>query len=327
MVSKQEAKERIVKFREIVNHHRYLYHVHDRIEISDAALDSLKHELKELEDQFPEFITPDSPTQRVGGKALDMFKKVRHAAPMLSLEDVFSEEEFFEWLERITKLSQTFGSPTSANFAEVGLPIIDMFGELKFDGLAVSLIYENGVLARGATRGDGEVGDNATQNLKTIESIPLRLELQDALPKHLSRHIAAIERARSEGVIEIRGEAIITKKNFARINAAQKKKGEKIYANPRNLAAGSIRQLDPAITASRHLDFFAYDIVTDFGQKTHSEEHDLLQLLGFKSDGVARRLSGIGEVSKFRNEIAKKREALAYHVDGIVVQVDTNELF
>ncbi len=327
-MNKEEAKKRIKKLREVINHYRYLYHVLDRIDLSDAALDSLKHELKKWEDEFPDLITPDSPTQRVGGAALDKFQKVSHAVPMLSLEDVFSEEEFSDWVRRIQKIA---GSGTSgdgdSNKKSPDVPLPAIFAELKFDGLAVSLIYEKGIFTQGATRGDGEVGEDVTQNLRTIESIPLRLELHSTLAKNFSHQAGAIERALSEGIIEVRGEVIITKKNFASINAAQKKKGEKIYANPRNLAAGSIRQLDPAITVSRHLDFFAYDIVTDFGQKTHSEEHDLLQLLGFKSDGAAKRLTGVGEVSKFRNEIAKKREALAYHVDGIVVQVDTNELF
>lgn len=325
-MNKEEIKKRVEKLREVINYQRYLYHVLDRVDLSDAALDSLKHELKKLEDEFPDLITPDSPTQRVGGSALDKFQKVSHAIPMLSLEDVFSEKEFSDWVERITKFLRTFGGETSERLAEVSPPK-EFFAELKFDGLAVSLIYEKGIFTRGATRGDGEVGEDVTQNLRTIESIPLRLELHDTLAKNFSGMAGAIGRALSEGSIEIRGEVIITKKNFTSINAAQKKKGEKTYANPRNLAAGSIRQLDPAITASRHLDFFAYDIVTDFGQKTHSEEHDLLTLLGFKSDGVAKRLITVGEVSKFRNEIAKKREALGYHVDGIVVQVDSNELF
>src|SRR3989344_1426744 len=166
-MNKQEAKKRIEKLRQVINHQRYLYHVLDRLDLSEAALDSLKHELKKLEDAFPDLITPDSPTQRVGGLALDKFQKVRHAVPMLSLEDVFSEEEFSEWLERITKLA--IGSPTSAKSAKVGLPNIGMFAELKFDGLAVSLIYENGLLVQGATRGNGEIGENVTENLKTIE--------------------------------------------------------------------------------------------------------------------------------------------------------------
>ncbi|TSC78820.1 MAG: DNA ligase (NAD+) [Parcubacteria group bacterium Gr01-1014_29] len=324
-MTKREAAERIKNLRKTITYHRYLYHVLDRQGISDAVLDSLKHELKMLEDQFPDLITLDSPTQRVAGEVLDKFEKVRHAVPMLSLEDVFSEDEFSSWVGRIQKIAGIAGSSTSGDFPEVELPAI--FAELKFDGLAVSLIYEKGIFVKGATRGDGKIGEDVTQNLKTIESIPLRLELHRAFSGRLSPYAENVQRGLASGRIEVRGEAIITKKTFDAINAAQKKKGEKLYANPRNLAAGSIRQLDPAITASRHLDFFAYDLVTDFGQKTHSEEHDLLGLLGFKSDGQAKRLPDARAVFKFHGSIAKKREKLAYHVDGIVVQIDDNALF
>jgi len=314
---KRQAAERIAKLRKAINHHRYLYNVLDRSDISDAALDSLKHELKKLEDQFPDLITPDSPTQRVGGKALDTFKKVRHAAPMLSLEDVFSEEEFSGWVDRVKKLGAEVGSPH--------MPVF--FAELKFDGLAVSLVYEGGVLVQGSTRGDGLVGEDVAQNLRTIESIPLQLELHGALPEVLQKRAARIKQMIARGRIEVRGEAIITKKNFQKINAGQRVQGEKLYANPRNLAAGSIRQLDPAVTASRHLDFFAYDLVTDLGQKLHSEEHELLRGLGFRSDLEARRVHSLGEVFQFRASIMRKREKLAYHIDGVVITVDENTLF
>lgn len=314
-MTKHEAASRILKLRKTINHHRYLYHVLDRIEISDAALDSLKHELKKLEDQFPDLITPDSPTQRVGGEALDKFAKVRHDTPMLSLEDVFTEIEFNEWLGRLTKHVR---SPTSD---------IGFFAELKFDGLAVSLVYEQGIFAQGSTRGDGAVGEDVTQNLKTIDSIPLQLELHGALPAELRAHKARIEREIARGRIEVRGEAIITKKAFEAINKAQASRGEKPYANPRNLAAGSIRQLDPAVTSSRRLTFFAYDLVTDIGQKSHAQKHLLLETLGFRSDAEARRIKTLEEVITFRSEIDRKRERLAYHIDGIVVTVDDNALF
>src|SRR3989344_8792731 len=188
-MNKEEAKKRVEKLRKVINHQRYLYHVLDRIDLSDAALDSLKHELKKWEDEFPDLITSDSPTQRVGGAALDKFQKVSHAVPMLSLEDVFSEEEFSDWVGRIQKIA---GSGTSGDgdsnkkSPDVSLPEIEMFGELKFDGLAVSLIYEKGIFTQGATRGDGEVGEDVTQNLRTIESIPLRLELHSTLAKNFS---------------------------------------------------------------------------------------------------------------------------------------------
>ncbi len=312
-MNKQETKKRIEKLRHVINHHRYLYHLLDRQEISDAALDSLKHELKLLEDQFPEFITPDSPTQRVGGAALDKFQKVRHATPMLSLEDVFSEEEFRDWQTRIQKLIPDVRHP-------------EIFGERKFDGLAVSLTYENGIFTRGATRGDGMVGEDITQNLKTIESIPLSLEARD-MPAALKKKMPDLEKRVQNGVFEVRGEAIITKRAFEKINKEQIAKGERPYANPRNLAAGSLRQLDPKIAASRALAFFAYDVVTDVGQTFHSEEHDILRILGFRSDPSARVLSTVEDVMAYRAETERERNALMYHIDGIVAQVNDNNLF
>src|SRR3989344_1806361 len=244
------AKKRIEKLKNLINRYRYEYHVLDTQEISDAAHDALKHELQELENEFPEFVTADSPTQRVGGEELKKFDKVTHGKRMLSLVDIFNFEELKKWEERIKKLKK--GK-------------YEYFVELKIDGFAMSLLYENSVLDTAATRGDSYVGENVTQNVKTIEAIPLRLNKE--VP----------------GKIEIRGEIFMTKKEFDRINREQETKGEKIYANPRNLAAGSIRQLDPKIAASRKLDFFAYEIVGDIGQKTKEEEHKTLNNLGFKT--------------------------------------------
>ena len=226
-MTKSEAKERIEKLKKLIDKYRYQYHVLNKLEISEEALDSLKHELKKLEDEFPDLVTPDSPTQRVAGKPLKEFKKIRHQSKMMSLEDVFSEEEFSEWLARIKKLAPRDNFP--------------FYSEPKFDGLALSVVYEDGILKYTATRGDGEIGEDVTQNVRTIESVPLRID--------------------QKGRVEVRGEAIITKKNFEIINRGQKKKGGKVYANTRNLAAGSLRQLDPKITASRRLDFFAYDLI------------------------------------------------------------------
>lgn len=289
-MTKEDAKNRIDKLKSEINHHRYLYHVLDRQEISDEALDSLKHELKKLEDDFPDLQTPDSPTQRVGGKALSKFKKIKHQYPMLSLEDIFSEKEFEEWLERIQKRI------VSANFT--------FFVEPKFDGLAISIIYENGILKYAATRGDGVTGEDVTQNVKTMESVPL------SIPE--------------KGILEVRGEAIINKKNFERINKEQKKAGEKIYANSRNLGAGSIRQLDPKITASRKLDFFAYDIMQDF--KTHHEKHNALRKLGFKTAKDLEKICHSSEdVFLYHKKIAKSRENLPYNIDGLVVSVDSTK--
>ena len=293
---KQEAKERIEKLKKAINKYRYQYHVLNKLEISEEALDALKHELKKLEDEFPDLVTPDSPTQRVEGRVTKGFKKAQHRTPMLSLEDVFSEEEFLDWEKRVKKLLNISKMP-------------ELFAELKFDGLAVSIVYKNGILERAATRGNGKIGEDVTQNVKTIEAVPLRLE-DDV-----------------QGEIEVRGEVIITKKDFEKINREQKKKGGQIYANPRNLAAGSLRQLDSKITASRHLDFHAYDIVGDLGGRLHSEEHELLRSLGFKTDGEAHIARKAEDIFKFKEKIEKEREKLAYEIDGLVVQVNDNRLF
>jgi len=274
-LSNIQAKERIEKLKAEINRHRYLYHVRDRQEISDAALDSLKKELEKLEEQFPEFIRSDSPTQRVGGRALKEFKKIRHRVPMLSFNDVFSQEELAAWIERVEKLAS---SVLKKGF----------FAELKIDGLAVSLEYERGIFSRGSTRGDGVVGEDVTLNLKTVEAIPLQLRTRDEAAKDLrTRGFEKLAVRIAKGLpqhIEVRGEVFLGKKEFAAINQEQKKKGLTAYANPRNVAAGSVRQLDQKITASRRLDSFAYDLVTDLGQKTHEETHALLTALGFKTN-------------------------------------------
>lgn len=319
-MNRQEAKERIAKLRKEVNHHRYLYHVLDRQEISDGALDSLKNELEKLERQFPDLITPDSPTQRVAGKPIPGFKKVRHESRMLSLQDAFSEEEMRSWETRLKKLA--------------GRPIaIDYFAELKIDGFAISLVYENGALRTGSTRGDGAIGENVTENLRTIESVPLVLHDPEEMRKEKEiRHILdaypLIKAATSKipSRLEVRGEVYMTKKVFEEINRAQKKKSLHEFANPRNVAAGSVRQLDPKITAMRKLEFLAYDIVTDLGQKTHEEEHLIAKLFGFKTVGFAERCKDIEAVLRFWNTIQKKREDLPFLIDGVVVQVNQNQL-
>ncbi len=309
-IDKKEAKKRIEKLRQIINHHRYLYHVLDRQEISDEALDSLKHELWKLEQKFPEFITTDSPTQRVGGEPLEGFKKVEHKVPMLSLEDIFEEEELYNWEEYLKRLSP--GSD------------FEYFTELKIDGFAVSLVYKKGVLALGSTRGNGKIGEDVTVNLKTIESIPLRLEIHDSIPdKEIEKNLKEAIKNRT---IEIRGEVYMDKKDFGRLNKDLAKKGEKTFSNPRNLAAGSIRQLDPKLAASRPLKFLAYDLVSDLGQKKHSEEHQILFSLGFKTD-KGKVCQSLKEVANFWKDAEKKRDSLPFQIDGIVVNVNDNKLF
>ena len=301
---KSEAKERIEKLKNLVDKYRYQYHVLNKLEISEEALDFLKHELKKLEDEFPNLVTADSPTQRVAGKPLKEFKKVRHQTKMMSLEDVFSEEEFSEWVDRLDRLIKSKPNHFYPHTKSFG---VGVYAEPKFDGLALSIVYEGGVLKYAATRGDGQVGEDVTQNVRTIESVPLKI--------------------RAKGRVEVRGEAIITKKNFEAINKRQKNKGASLYANTRNLAAGSLRQLDPKITASRRLDFFAYDLSgAEF--KNHSEEHKALRDLGFKTGGG---LEGIckkpEEVFLRYKKIAERREKLPYNIDGIVVSIDSNDLF
>ncbi len=215
-MNKQEIKQRIEKLKKEINFHRYNYHVLDKQEISEAALDSLKHELYQLEQKHPEFITLDSPTQRVGGETLDKFVKVKHQKKMLSLEDVFSNEELKDWDKRIKKL--------------IPEENLDYYVEIKMDGLAVSLIYKKGIFTEGSTRGNGEVGEDITRNLKTIEAIPLKLAI-DKLPKET--------RKRAEEEVEIRGEVFMSKKSLENLNKEQTKNKEALFANPRNAAAGT----------------------------------------------------------------------------------------
>lgn len=303
-MTKAHAAERIAKLRREIEHHRYAYHVLDRSEISDAALDSLKHELFELERQYPDLVTPDSPTQRVGGVALDTFEKVRHAVPMLSLEDAFSDAELGDWAARLQKLM-----PRTT---------FDYYAEVKIDGLSLSLIYENGLLVRGATRGDGTVGEDVTNNIKTIEAIPLRLDL-----KKLSKPMQATARKR----VEIRGEVYLRKDVFAGLNRVQTAKGEPLFANPRNAAAGAVRQLDPAIAASRKLNFVAWELVTDLGQATHEAGHELAKLLGVPTNPLNRRCADLSAVVAYHAMIGRQRERLPYQLDGIVVNVNERRAF
>jgi len=297
-IGKQEAKQRIEKLRKLIDHHRYLSHVLDKQEISESALDSLKKELFDLEQEFPSLITPNSPTQRVAGKPLAKFKKVEREKPMLSLQDGFSFEDMVLWEDRLKRL-----------LSEQEVKNLDYFAELKFDGLAVELVYKSGVFVLGSTRGNGLIGEDITQNLKTIETIPLAINiLKD---------------------IVVRGEVLISKKEFISINKEQSKNNLPQYANPRNIAAGSIRQLDPKITAQRNLDFYAWDLVSDLGQKTHSQKHQILKELGFKinNDNFSKHCQSLKEVLEFRESWLKNRDKLPFEIDGLVAQVDDIELF
>jgi DNA ligase (NAD+) len=320
-MDKIEAKKRIEKLRELINYHRYLYHVLDRQEISEAALDSLKKELFDLEQDFPEFITPDSPTQRVGGKSLEKFQKIKHVKPMISLNDAFSKEDMEDWQERNYRLL------SNAEKEE-----IFYYCEPKLDGLAVEFVYEKRFLRVCSTRGDGLFGEDVTQNLKTIDAIPLLLpeagKIQDELSKQGLVKVAENIKEIDEKELIIRGEVIITKENFKKINKEQERLGLQIFANPRNLAAGSVRQLDPKITAQRKLDSNVYELVTDFGQKTHQEEHEILYALGFKTNNKYNKLCGnLKEVMEIHNYWKENREKLPYEIDGIVVRINSNKIF
>ncbi|OGE89186.1 MAG: hypothetical protein A2722_00415 [Candidatus Doudnabacteria bacterium RIFCSPHIGHO2_01_FULL_50_11] len=314
-MNKAEVKIRAEKLRSQIDDLRYRYHVLDDPRVTDEVYDSLTVELRQLESQYPELATPDSPTQRIGGKPLDKFVKARHDVRMLSLNDAFSEEEMREWAARIRKLEP------QASWSYMC--------ELKFDGLATSLLYEDGIFVRGATRGDGLVGEDITQNLKTIRAIPLhlRLSLQHAsgLPQALRhRVLGSIRKAKR---IEVRGEALMSKRTFIDLNQAQKRSGLAEFANPRNAAAGSIRQLDPGITASRKLSWHAYQLITDLGQQTHEEEHLICSALGFPVDRHSKVVAEFEEILVFRREMEKLREKLPFEIDGIVVQVNERRSF
>lgn len=307
-MTEQEAKKHIAKLHEQIEDLRYRYHVLNDPEVTDVVYDSLTKELHKLEEKFPKLKDSNSPTNRVAGQALDKFVKVSHATRMLSLNDAFGNEELESWENRIKKL-------LPANFA--GKNDLEYFAELKLDGLAVSLIYENGEFVRGATRGDGFVGEDITQNLRTVRSIPLKLRAikgVKTLPK----------------LLEVRGEAIMPRSVLKELNKKQEKEGKPLFANTRNAAAGSLRQLDPKLAASRKLDFLAYDIAQLAGfeksLKNHSEEHQLLREFGFPVDKHELVCKNIEEVEKFIEKIGKLRESFPFGTDGVVVAVNRMDL-
>lgn len=319
-MERHEAQERIARLKETIARYRDSRLTLNRELVSPEAEDALKKELFDLEQLFPALITSDSPTQRIGGKPLREFAKVRHEVRMTSLNDAFSEEDMRAWFSRV---EDYLGVQISSPF----------YCELKIDGLAVELEYQNGVLVRGSTRGDGMIGEDVTQNLKTIEAIPLSLFDEAKVKKRL--HDAGLPPERYDfrriflGRLIVRGEVFLSRKEFQRINHELAKKGVKIYANPRNVAAGSVRQLDPKMTASRKLDSFQYEIVTNIGQTSHEEEHQLLAALGFRTNPQNRSAKTLHEVFKFRDRWAEpaRRDALDYEIDGVVVIIDDDAVF
>ncbi|MHB8651886.1 MAG: NAD-dependent DNA ligase LigA [Minisyncoccota bacterium] len=294
--TKKAAADRLVQLRKAINHHRYLYHVLDRQEISDQALDSLKYELSKLEEAFPDLITADSPSQRVAGKPLAQFKKIRHAVSQWSFADAFTPEDMHEFDARVRRfLEKKLGRPPQD---------LSYTCELKIDGLKIVLTYKNGMLVTAATRGDGAVGEDVTQNVRTIESVPLVLEQKiDVIAE---------------------GEVWLSKKQLEIINRERDKRGEALFANPRNVAAGTIRQLDPKVVAGRKLDCFIYDIA-EFGARipnTQNEELAFLAELGFKVNKHWKQVQTMDEVVAFWNHWQKRKDREEYWVDGVVVKVN-----
>lgn len=312
-MTKEEAKKRLEQLCKEIDDHRYRYNVLDKPVISDAAYDSLFHELTKIEEQFPDLITKDSPSQRVGAEPAKKFEKVRHSTKMLSINDVFDFEELKKWEERLIKLGARKAIEKSGYYVE-----------LKMDGLAVSLVYEKGILKLGATRGDGVVGEDVTQNLKTIDAIPLKIVCRSKIDKLLC---SRAEKKLLDQDLEVRGEAFLSKSDFEKLNAERKKKDLAIYANPRNIAAGSIRQLNPKVTAERDLDFFVYAVPTKLGLEFHHEEHELAEALGFKTNKDNKICKNIKEVEKYLEHWDEAREKLPYQTDGVVVVLDNKKEF
>ncbi len=293
------AKHEIEELRDKLRHHEYLYYVLDQPEILDAAYDRLMKRLEELESAHPQLITSDSPSVRVGGTPREGFQTVQHARPMLSLDNAFSYHQLRDFDRRVRQGS--------------GRQKIEYIAEHKFDGLSISLQYVDGGLARGVTRGDGRTGEDVTPNVKTIRSIPLRVEL------------SALKKLKLPPTFEVRGEVLMTRKAFEAMNRQQEESGGKIFVNPRNAAAGSVRVLDPSITARRRLEFFAYYLMVD-GEvpcAKHSESLEALKQLHFRASEHWKLSDGIEEVVKYCDAWEPKREKLPYEIDGVVIKVNS----
>lgn len=315
-MQKKEIKYRLQKLRQEIKKHRSNYHIQDISSISGGALDSLMHQLSQLESEYPELITPDSPTQRVGGEVLPEFEKVAHTIPMMSLNDVFDESELHKWEARnrgIMNKSKT----------------IQYFVELKLDGLAVSIKYENYALTQGLTRGNGQEGENITHNIKTIQDIPLELQAKEQIVDKLRKYdkdLANRFESLWQGDCEIRGEAYIRYSQLDLINQNLRAQGQAEYANVRNLAAGSLRQLDSSITASRGLSFFAWGLITDLGQTTQQEEYWILEALGFPVVRENKLVDNIKQVQEYYQELLNLRDNIDFAYDGVVVKVNDKSI-
>src|SRR5580692_11159965 len=292
------VEKKIEALRENIRHHEYRYYVLDDPEISDADFDALMNELKRIEAEHPELITPDSPTQRVGGKPREGFIKAKHSSPMLSLDNAYSEEELRDWEQRVHELS--------------GRTDLEYICELKLDGMSLALVYRDGRLERGITRGDGNVGEDVTLNVRTVRSIPL---------------VIAKDKLKKAGIpadFEVRGEMLMPLAAFRKLNEEREKQGLPTFANPRNFTAGTVRQLEPSITAQRRMDYFAYFLLKD-GQTyfdRQSNTMDAMEMAGFKVNPNRKLAKNLDEVWKFIQSWEAKRDSLAYEIDGIVIKVD-----
>jgi DNA ligase (NAD+) len=298
----KDVEKKIEALREKIRHHEYLYYVLDQPKISDAEFDKLMRELKDAEAKHPELLAADSPTQRVGGKPREGFLKVRHSSPMLSLDNTYNEEELRDWERRVHELS--------------GRKDVDYVCELKLDGMSLALIYEDGKLARGITRGDGTVGEDVTLNVRTVRSVPLSI---------------AKEKLKKAGIpanFEVRGELLMPTAAFKKVNEERERKGLPTFANPRNFSAGTVRQLDANVTAERRMDFFPY-ILLENGRTyfdRHSKTLDALEAAGFKVNQNHKLVHSMDEAWAFIRQWEEKRESLPYEIDGIVLKVDRTAL-
>ncbi len=302
-MSKTQAAQRLRKLRELIDEYRYQYHVLDKSIMSEAAADSLKHELTELETLYPELITPDSPSQRVAGTPLPGFTQIRHSSRMLSLNDVFNRAEVEAWVARVQKLAP--GRP------------LEVFADVKMDGLACALVYQDGVFSQAVTRGNGMIGEDVTSNIRTLDSIPFHLRPEKKYAAFL------------KGRTEIRGEVIIYKKDFDKLNKDRAAANLPVYANPRNLAAGSIRQLDPKLAAARPLRFRAWDLLRPDPREvpTYVFAYQALRALGLAAHRLADVFTSVDELMHFADTWEQKRRELPYNIDGLVMKLNDRALY
>ena len=298
MPALKDIEKKIEALREKIRHHEHLYYVLDNPELSDAEFDKLMQQLKNLESEHPSLVTPDSPTQRVGGKPREGFVKVPHSSPMLSLDNTYNEEELRAWERRVHELT--------------GRSDVDYVCELKLDGMSLALVYENGKLARGVTRGDGSVGEDVTLNVRTVRSIPLLIPA------------ATLKKAAIPPEFEVRGELLMPTASFKKINEERERNGLPTFANPRNFTAGTVRQLDPNITAERRMDYFPYILLQN--GRTYFDRHwktlTALDAAGFKVNPNRKLVHSMDEVWSFIQQWEEKRDSLPYEIDGIVIKVD-----